>query len=94
MTEDIKVNVDVAYQADITVKFGSSTLSVDDVNKFFNVQYVNNVQQGTARVILSPKFIADTEDETKNSNPYTGSKSVTFKIKKSAIQDQMKPAEK
>ena len=76
-------------QADISLTYKKASI---DVDKYFDVQYVNNIQQGTATVILSPKTVITEGDEEK-ANPYTGTRTFTFKIKKSAIQDTMKPAE-
>ena len=76
-----------ARQADIQLAFGKSIISEADFDKYFDAQYVNNVQKGTATIIISAKRILD--DAGKDTNPYAGTAIGTFKITQSVIEKTM-----
>ena len=80
-------------QATISIKIGGTVVSEADMDKYFDFQYVNNIKTGTATLVVSAKAAPVDAEGNVVKNPYAGAKTKTFKIDKSAIQDQMKPAE-
>ncbi len=58
----------------LQLTIGGVTLSGTDIDKWFNVRYINNVNKGSATIVVSSRTDMD-------NNPYVGSKSTKFTIK-------------
>ena len=76
---------------DLTIKVGSTTIVGDEIFNYFDLEYVNNIQVGTAIVIVKAKEILDSDGN--NTNPYVGQFAGSFNIKKGNISALVKKKE-
>lgn len=67
---------DATRQADLVVTINKKDYVGEDVYKYFNVEYVNNVNKGKATVIITAKEKLDDDKD----GTFTGSKAGTFTI--------------
>lgn len=67
---------DATRQADLVVTINKKDYVGEDVYKYFNVEYVNNVNKGKATVIITAKEKLDDDKD----GTFTGSKEGTFTI--------------
>ena len=76
---------------DFTIKVGSTKIVGDDIFKYFDLEYANNIQVGKATVIVKAKEILDSDGN--NTNPYVGQFAGSFSIKKGNISAMVKKEE-